>query len=280
MPYPTEIDPVTASPPEKSEAISAYRQVKSCVPVLGLPLSPLTMDEALEACNSAIDRRERLLIGVLNAAKLVNLGRDDELHQSMLECDMILADGQSIVWASRLLRNPLPERIAGIDLFYSLLRNGSEKCRSVYLLGARQQVLDRVQSEISRRWPGIRIVGAHDGYFPTEQEASIAAEIRDAKPDMLFLAMTSPKKENFLARYGPSLNVPVVHGVGGSFDVLAGVTRRAPRLMQRAGLEWAFRLAQEPRRLGPRYFRTNVEFMKLLTRDLSENRYAESMVSR
>ena len=231
--------------------------------LFGLSLDAMTLQEAVQRCASAIDQHRPLQIGVLNAAKMVKLRHDDLLRNSLLECELLLADGQSVVWASRLLGHPLPERVAGIDLFEALLAMADRNRHSVYLLGARAEVLARLERVIEERFPGARIVGSRDGYFANDEAEAVAADISRSSADMLFLGMTSPKKEVFIGRFGAALGVPVVHGVGGSFDVLAGVTTRAPAAWQRAGLEWAYRLKQEPRRLARRYITTNTAFMAM-----------------
>jgi N-acetylglucosaminyldiphosphoundecaprenol N-acetyl-beta-D-mannosaminyltransferase len=167
-----------------------------------------------------------------------------------------------------MLGRPLPERVAGIDLFEALLELADRERRSIYLLGAKLQVLATLRSVISARWPGIVIAGARDGYFSEAEAAVVAEDIREAAPDMLFLGITSPKKEIFLGQYGEQLNVPILHGVGGSFDVMAGVVRRAPARWQRSGMEWAYRLVQEPGRLWRRYLRTNTQFLALVVKDM------------
>ena len=235
--------------------------------LFGLPIDGLSMDEAVDRCQQAVQTREPLLIGVLNAAKIVNLRRDPSLCDALLDCNMLLADGQAVVWASRLLGKPLPERVAGIDLFEELLELAHRQQRGIYLLGAKPEVLAALQRKIGERWPGLRIVGSHDGYFSDEQAVQIASEIQYSGADMLFLGMASPKKEIFLKRFQHQLNVPVLHGVGGSFDVLSGLTRRAPRAWQRLGLEWAYRLLQEPGRLWKRYLVTNSAFIALTLRE-------------
>lgn len=263
--------PATAETPGKP-LLSPPPSGKSPINLFGLPIAPLTLSQTVTLCESAIRERRRLLIGVLNAAKIVHLQDDPALKESLLDCDLLLADGQAVVWATRVLGDALPERVAGIDLFYELLERASLQGFRVYLLGARQDVLSRVQEAIRLRWPGVVIAGSRHGYFDVNDEAEIAEDIRRATPDMLFLGMSSPKKENFLARFGPTLGVPVIHGVGGSFDVLAGVTRRAPTPLQRHGLEWAYRLAQEPRRLGPRYYSTNKAFVRMVFQELTDRK--------
>ncbi|ODT82137.1 MAG: UDP-N-acetyl-D-mannosamine transferase [Pelagibacterium sp. SCN 64-44] len=227
----------------------------------------MRMDQALERCRQAILTRKPVLIGVLNAAKIVNLRRDPGLRDALLDCNLLLADGQSVVWASRLLGKPLPERVAGIDLFEALLGLAHAQGRTIYLLGARPEVLAALERRISLRWPGLKIAGSHHGYFSDTEAAGIASDIAASHADMLFLGMASPKKEIFLGRFRNILEVPVLHGVGGSFDIMAGLTRRAPAAWQGLGLEWAYRLLQEPRRLWKRYLVTNSAFVVLTLRE-------------
>jgi N-acetylglucosaminyldiphosphoundecaprenol N-acetyl-beta-D-mannosaminyltransferase len=232
-------------------------------PLFGLEIDALSMEEVLVRARRAMADRTRLLVGVVNAAKIVHMRTDDLLRNSLLEADLLLADGQSVVWASRLLHRPLPERVTGIDLFQRLLELADGNGRSVYFLGARTDVLEQMLNGVTRRFPGLRIAGARNGYFGAAESAAVARGIAGSGADMLFLGMPSPTKEIFLARFADGLDVPILHGVGGSFDVMAGVTPRAPRLWQRLGAEWAFRLLQEPRRLWRRYWSTNTAFIAL-----------------
>lgn len=235
--------------------------------LFGLQVDALTAEDVVHLAESSAASRQRLMIGVVNAAKVVHLRSDRLLRDSLLECDVLLADGQSVVWASRLLGQPLPERVAGIDLFELLLGLADREHRSVYLLGARPEVLRAVEQRIGVSWPGARIAGSRDGYFDSSESAQIAADIASSGADMLFLGMPSPTKEIFLATHGAALGVPVLHGVGGSFDVLGGVTKRAPERWQRWGLEWLYRVIQEPGRLWKRYLTTNTAFLFLLVRE-------------
>lgn len=235
--------------------------------VFGLRVASIGMAEVLSLAEAAVADRSRLLVGVVNAAKVVKLHHDPFLRDSLLECDLLLADGQSVVWGARVVGRPLPERVAGIDLFTELLAVADRDHLRVFLLGARHDVLDRLVVEVGRRWPGAVVAGARDGYFTDAESAEVADEIREARADMLFLGMTTPKKEIFLGSYADTLGVPVLHGVGGSFDVIAGLTRRAPVLWQRTGMEWAYRVLQEPRRLWRRYLVTNTLFLGMLVRE-------------
>jgi N-acetylglucosaminyldiphosphoundecaprenol N-acetyl-beta-D-mannosaminyltransferase len=235
---------------------------------LGVPVDALTLEEVLDRVHMTIVGRGRLQIGVVNAAKLVHMRRDQTLRADVLSCDLILADGVPVVWASRLLGHPLPERVAGIDLMLGMLRRGSAHGYRVYCLGASEEVLAAAVDQITTAYPHVGMVGRHHGYFGSHEEPAIAAAIADAKPDILLVAMTSPKKESFLARWSNELCVPVCHGVGGSFDVLAGKVRRAPLAWQRLGLEWLYRVFQEPRRLWRRYLVTNTLFCALVIKEL------------
>jgi N-acetylglucosaminyldiphosphoundecaprenol N-acetyl-beta-D-mannosaminyltransferase len=240
--------------------VPASRRI-SPVLLYGLMVDPLTMDQVIERCEEALQTRQRLLIGVVNAAKVVAMGRDEMLRESLLDCNLMLADGQSVVWASRLLRRRLPERVTGIDLFERLLIHAEQQSRSVFLLGATDAVLDSLQTNLQAQFPKLKIAGVRNGYFTEAESADVAEQIRSSGADMLFAGMSSPKKENFFADFGASLGVPIQHGVGGSFDIFAGVTKRAPLRWQKLGLEWAYRIGQEPRRMWRRYLTTNTAFL-------------------
>lgn len=242
------------------------------VRLCGVGIDPLSMDEVVLRVESAISASRRLAISVINVAKLVNMQRDPLLRGSVEAGDVIVADGMPLVWLSRLKRRPLPERVAGIDLMYRLFELADRKTLRVFLLGAKPDTLDRVVEIAGRQYPRMIVAGWRDGYFTAEQEEEVARTVAEARPDILLVAMTSPKKELFMNRWGDFMNVPVVHGVGGSFDVMAGLTRRAPRWMQRAGLEWFYRVLQEPRRMWRRYLVTNTLFLGLAVRDILNRR--------
>ena len=232
--------------------------------LFSIPIHAMRMEEVLGRIDETIARRGKMQIGVVNAAKIVNMRRDDLLRRSVLASDLILADGISVVWASRLLGRPLPERVAGIDLMMGMFRSGDLRGYRIYCLGATEEVLDKVSSRLSTEFPNVRQVGRQNGYFSEEEQEGIAERIAAAKPDILLVAMTSPKKEKFLAMWSDRINVPVCHGVGGSFDVFAGNVLRAPEGWQRLGLEWLYRLKQEPRRLWRRYMVTNTLFCAMV----------------
>jgi N-acetylglucosaminyldiphosphoundecaprenol N-acetyl-beta-D-mannosaminyltransferase len=245
-----------------------HRRPTNRADVLGCPIDRVDIDEAVDRCRELIEEGRTARQVSINAAKLVAIREDDQLRDEVLECDLVTADGQSVVWASRLLGDALPERVAGIDLMQRLLALAEERGYRVFFLGATRRVLARALATIRSRHPGLHVVGSRDGYFRPYEEQAMREEIRAAAPDILFVAMSSPRKEHWVAA-ADELGVGFAMGVGGSLDVLAGGVRRAPRIVQRLGLEWLFRLAQEPRRLARRYVTTNTRFLLLLIREVS-----------
>jgi N-acetylglucosaminyldiphosphoundecaprenol N-acetyl-beta-D-mannosaminyltransferase len=234
------------------------------VNLFGIPIEALTMSETLDWVDEAISSRKPLQIGVVNAAKVVNMEKDPSLREAVLSSDIILADGAAVVWASRLLRKPLPERVAGIDIMFGMFERGDIKGYRVYCLGATEEISKTVADNIARDYPGLILAGRHHGYYSEEEAQQVADDVKNSKADILLVAMTSPKKERFLAKWMDYMEVPVCHGVGGSFDVYAGKVERAPESWQKLGLEWLYRVKQEPGRLWKRYLFTNLSFIGLL----------------
>lgn len=240
---------------------------------LGCEFDRLDMMQTVECCREAIDARRFTQHMAVNAAKLVQMRDDSRLRQVVRGCELVTADGQAVVWASRLLGDPLPCRVAGIDLMHRLIDLAAERGYRVFILGARQEVLEAAVGHLRAEHPDLIIAGYRHGYFGDDEEGAIAHEVARAQPDILFVAMSSPRKEYWLGRYGAELGVPFVMGVGGAIDVVANVTRRAPALVQRLGLEWLFRVLQEPRRMFRRYLVTNTRFMLLLGTELAQARF-------
>jgi N-acetylglucosaminyldiphosphoundecaprenol N-acetyl-beta-D-mannosaminyltransferase len=232
--------------------------------ILGCAIDRLDLPGTLATIEDTIATRSYTQHMAINAAKLVAMRDDPKLCGIIDGCDLVTADGQSVVWASRLLGDPLPERVAGIDLMEALVGLAEQRGYRVFFLGARSDVLARALERLRARFPRLEIAGARDGYFGDEEADEVCAAIRASRPDILFVAMSSPRKEYFLGEFGPALGAPFVMGVGGSIDVIAGITRRAPVTWQRLGLEWLFRLIQEPRRMFRRYAVTNTRFLGLL----------------
>jgi N-acetylglucosaminyldiphosphoundecaprenol N-acetyl-beta-D-mannosaminyltransferase len=235
--------------------------------LFGVPIDNLTLEETVGRVESMIHEGGTHQHVVVNVDKIVKLQNDLELRNAVLSCDLINADGQPIVWASRLLQRPLKERVTGVDLFDSLVARCAEKGYQPYLLGARQEIVEKVVEVLKLRHPNLKIAGYRNGYWQPAEEAQVVQEIKRAQPQMLFVAMGSPKKEIFLNRWKAELQTPFVMGVGGTFDVVAGLVRRAPLWMQKCGLEWFFRLIQEPRRMWRRYLVDDMAFFGLVLRE-------------
>ncbi len=238
--------------------------------LLNTPIHSVTEDQVLELVEEAIDAGEPLRIGVVNAAKLVSMQSDELLYKDVTTSDLILADGMSVVWGSRLIGSPLPERVAGCDLMFRFYELADKRGLRVYCLGATEEISTLVAQNLAKDYPGLVLAGRRNGYFSDDESEQVARNIADAHPHFLLVAMTSPKKENFMGRWGEMMNVPIVHGVGGSFDVYAGKVERAPASWQNLGLEWLYRVKQEPGRLWKRYLITNITFCWLLLKELAK----------
>lgn len=234
--------------------------MKERIIFFGSTIDLLTMSETLQLVEQIIAERKVVQHVVINVAKLVLMQKDENLLRAVNSCGIINADGQGIVWGAKLLGISIPERVAGIDLMMNLVKLSSEKGYKLFLLGATQEVIETVVKKWRKQYPNITIAGYRNGYFTNEQEKGVVKEIAQSGADILFVAMSSPKKEYFLNKYLKDFNVPFLMGVGGSFDVVAGKTRRAPLWMQKAGLEWFYRFLCEPRRMWKRYLVTNSIF--------------------
>lgn len=220
----------------------------------------LTMDETLKEVEELIKNRQVTQHVVINAGKVVLMSKDENLKEIVQNCPIINADGQSIVWASKLLKKPLPERVAGIDLMEELIKKSSEKGYGIYFFGAKEEVVTSVIDIYKEKYPNLKVSGYRNGYFKEDDVKDIVNDMRNSNADILFVAFSSPKKEYFLAENIENINIPFCMGVGGSFDVVAGKTKRAPEWMQKVGLEWFYRFLQEPGRMWKRYLVGNTKF--------------------
>jgi N-acetylglucosaminyldiphosphoundecaprenol N-acetyl-beta-D-mannosaminyltransferase len=240
------------------------RVERRLIQLFGVPIDALTMGETVDAARAIVRSGVPSQHVVVNAAKLVEADRNLRLRDVIRSCALVNADGMSVVWASRVLGRPLPERVTGIDLFLELVAAAERDQSSVYFLGATDDVVGQVVATLTARHPRLRVCGHRNGYWTDDR--AVVAEVRRAAPDYLFLAIPSPRKEFWLNEHLAGLGVPFVMGVGGSFDVVAGKVGRAPRWVQRAGFEWAWRLGQEPRRMWRRYLFSNTAFLLMLVR--------------
>ncbi|MBP3231742.1 MAG: WecB/TagA/CpsF family glycosyltransferase [Anaerovibrio sp.] len=220
------------------------------VEILGVNVNSLTMAEAVETVKNFIEKGERRLIATANAEMIMRATYDVELKTILNAADLVVPDGAGTVWAAGYLGHPMPERVAGYDLSQELMRLAPSKKYKLYFFGSAPGVADLAKAKAEKWYPGIDIVGTRNGYFSAEDEQSIIADIKAKKPDILLVALGVPKQEKWLYAHLDELNVPVSIGVGGSFDVMAGVMKRAPLWMQKAKLEWLYRGLKQPSRIG------------------------------
>jgi N-acetylglucosaminyldiphosphoundecaprenol N-acetyl-beta-D-mannosaminyltransferase len=241
---------------------------KKRIDFLNIPVDVLTLNETINIVEEAIIKSKNLQHVVINAGKVVLMQKDKELFKSVVSCDIINADGQSIVWAARFLGKYLPARVAGIDLMQELVHLAAQNNYKCFFLGAKQEVIDTVVAKYTEKYGSSIISGYRNGYFSTEEEPEIAREIASSGAQLLFVAISSPRKENFLYTYRDVLSkVNFTMGVGGSFDIVAGLTKRAPKWMQNIGLEWFYRFTQEPERMWKRYLIGNSKFIWLVIKE-------------
>ena len=250
-------------------SVTAARKMEiPSIRILGVRVDRVDMKQTLEAAKQFVESGQPHQIVVVNVAKIIKARSDNALREVIEGADLVGADGVPVVWASRLLGPAIPGRVNGTDLMEELVELSDQNGYRVYFLGAKQEVVERVVETYKMKYANLNVAGYRNGYYSEEDEEQVALSIRDASADILLIALGTPQKEHFANRYGEVMNVPVIHGVGGSFDVVAGLTKRAPLWMQRAGLEWIYRLCQEPRRMWRRYLITNTVFVGLMVFEL------------
>ena len=232
---------------------------------LDIPLDILTMDETVNKIDKAIISNKQVHHCVINAGKVVKIQNDERLKESVINSDIVNADGMSVVWSVRFLGYKIQERVAGIDLMENLIRLAHEKSYCCFFLGAKQEVVENVVNYYSERYSKKVVAGFRNGYFDEKDEKDIIKKIKESDANLLFVAITSPKKEIFLNKYKAEFkSINLIMGVGGSFDVISGEVKRAPLFMQKIGLEWFFRFAQEPGRMWRRYLIGNLKFIIII----------------
>jgi N-acetylglucosaminyldiphosphoundecaprenol N-acetyl-beta-D-mannosaminyltransferase len=235
--------------------------------VLGLPINSVTANEAVDTLERLIQSGGTHQVCAMNLDTWLNSLADPHLHRIVAGSSLVFADGMPLVWVSRMLGSPLAERVTGVDLVPRLAQLSARKGYKIFLLGAKPGVAARVAQLLERNYPGVQIVGT---FAPAEESlirmdhTEILRQIHAVSPDILLVAFGNPKQEKWIWMHRKRLGVPVAMGVGGSFDILVGDMRRAPRWIQRCGLEWAMRFLQEPIRLGPRYLRDFTGFARRL----------------
>jgi N-acetylglucosaminyldiphosphoundecaprenol N-acetyl-beta-D-mannosaminyltransferase len=245
------------------------------VDLLGCAFDAINEDETVDLVYDWIrESRTSHHIITVNVAILMMAKEDPKLRHAIEKADLVVVDGKPLVWTSRWLQDKAPlERVSGVDLMRRLLEAGNERGLSIYLLGTTQERLDVLERVLRARYPKVEIRGTRNGYFKPADYPEITRGIREAKADLLLVGMPAPFKEIWCEEQREALATPAILGVGGAFDVIAGFVPRAPRLMQEAGLEWAWRLAMEPRKLWKRYLVTNSAFLRLLGTTLVRERW-------
>lgn len=241
------------------------------VRILGCEFDPWTTTETVDRIDEMIIADRRGYLCTVNVSILMMMRDNSELKRIIEEAPMVVADGQPIIWMSEYLNDKLPERITGVDLVYLLASLAERRGWGVYMLGAKRNVVQTAADNLISSYPKLQISGLDDGYFSDRDASTVADNIRESGARILIIAMGVPKQEVFMSHHWDTLGVNFAIGVGGSFDVVAGISRRAPNWMQRAGLEWLFRMLQEPRRLFGRYLKTNSRFIYLALKEVAFN---------
>ena len=225
--------------------------MKNIATILGVPVVPYTMDEAVAKLTGDTLAKKRNFVVTANAEIIMMAQEDSEYKRLLSEtADLVLPDGAGTVWAGNYLGYRIPERVAGYDLYLRLLEEAAKKNIAVYFFGGKPGIAEAAAAEGKRRWPGLTVAGCRNGYFSAEEEAEIIENINRSGAAMLFAALGAPKQEKWLAKFREQLKPELLMGIGGSFDVLAGKVQRAPKWMQDARLEWLFRLLKQPSRFG------------------------------
>jgi N-acetylglucosaminyldiphosphoundecaprenol N-acetyl-beta-D-mannosaminyltransferase len=238
--------------------------------IFNCPIDVLTKAETVSVVREAMQVRKPMTHVSLNVAKLVNMRFDPILAEDVKSSDLIGIDGMGVVLAARFLGVDVKERVAGIDLFEEVLAICAKDGFRPFFLGAAPEIIARAVAAVRARYPAIEFAAFRDGYFKQDQENEVVKEIQNSGADCLFIGMPTPRKERFLAAHRRDLGVSFVMGVGGSFDVIAGHVNRAPHWIQTFGLEWLYRVYQEPRRMWWRYLKTNTIFAGMMIRAIGE----------
>jgi len=234
-----------------------------------IKLTSTFMQEIIDHVETNLqNNREKILITSVNAAMTVISRNNRMISDAINASDIVNIDGMSVFFSLKLLGFKIPERVAGPDIFYNLVKLSAQKGYRPYFLGAKPQVIEAMANRFKSEFNDLEIAGYHHGYYRDDEKESIIKMIEESKADMVFLGMTSPKRELFTNKYFHTSSVPVWKGVGGSFDIYANLTKRAPQWIQKIGMEWFYRLCQEPGRMWKRYMLTNTVFILMIIGEL------------
>lgn len=220
------------------------------ISILGLPVDRIDMDGALTAIQRFLESDHCNLIITADASGLAQAQDDPEFRKLFQEADLITPDSVGVLWAAKRAGTPLKERVSGVDLVARVCEKSADTGVRIYFLGAAPGVAELAAEKLRLRFPGCNIVGARHGYFPSESDEIVAQEVAKFKPDVLFVAMGIPRQEKFIQSTARIINAKVAMGVGGSFDVFSGKTKRAPMVFQWLKLEWLWRLFLNPSKIS------------------------------
>ncbi|MDF5727359.1 MAG: WecB/TagA/CpsF family glycosyltransferase [Rhizonema sp. PD38] len=243
-------------------------KAKNRIQILNSAFDPMTTEETVEWAVRLIKEGQRGYICTVNVAILMMMSSNPRLAKFVEKASLIVADGQPIVWASRWLKLPLPQRVTGVELIDEIAAKAEREELLIYLLGATSDAIKTAASNLQDKYPKLKICGVANGYFSQAQASERVEAIRQSGAQILFVGMGVPRQEYFLEENWLELGVNLAIGVGGSFEIFAGTKKRAPLWMQEVGLEWLYRLLQEPGRLWKRYLVTNSRFIYELLRVL------------
>jgi len=262
MPWQALIIPGSGKFITEYHTMNVVKEIKA----FDLKINPLRRSDFLSLVSSNLEKRTQLVQNGINAASVIESAGNDQYRRALNGSDLVNIDGMSVVWALRFLRMKVPERVACPDLALDILKLAENKHYSVFLLGASEKNILLCRDGLKRMFPNLVIAGYQNGYFTSGNESDIVSKINQLNPDIMFLGMPSPKKELFVEKFRNELTVRYFLGVGGFFDIIAGNKKRAPEWMQKTGLEWLFRLSQDPFNLWKRYMVGNLKFIILVFR--------------
>ena len=220
------------------------------IDVLGVWVDKVTIDGALEKLMHFLEEDAPHAVYTPNSEILMRAYRDEKFRDVLNTAELITPDGIGVVYASKILKDPLSERVGGFDLASRLIETVSDGSYSLYFFGGKPGVAETAKEKLCETYPNLNVVGTSDGYFDAEKEKQIIADIKEKKPDILFVCLGAPKQEEWIFAHKEELGVKVLMGIGGSLDVFAGVAERAPEGFQKLGLEWLYRLMKQPSRIG------------------------------
>ena len=238
------------------------------VEIFGIKISSLTYQEVIDYIGKFIQSKELHRIVLLNPHYFLVARKFPKFMNYLKSSDLVLADGIGIVLACWILSGRIVNRIVGTDLMPLLAKAGADKGWKFYFLGAKPGIAEKAAENFKKMYPNFNIVGIHHGYFSEDEEKKVVDKIKAAEPDILVVCLGVYKQDMFIEKYQKEVKVPVAFGNGAAFDFWSGVVKRAPKWMQKIGLEWFWRLLQEPKRLWKRYLIGNTIFIFLVIKEL------------